>query len=113
MIPLWITQESWQAFEESRRKIKAPLTPYAGKLILAELCKLKASGEDPQACLDQTIRNGWRDVFPLRDKAMKAQHGTEAASVWVAEQDEAKRRSQTPEAKEARDRAMRAIKRVA
>jgi hypothetical protein len=72
MIPVWISQESWQAFTEMRRKIKAPLTDYAGKLIVHELVRLKTSGEDPQACLDQSIRNGWRDVFPLRDKQLRA-----------------------------------------
>ena len=71
MIPTWITPESWQAFEEMRCKIKAPLTIYAGKLIVSELCKLKASGESPQDCLDQSIRNGWRDVFPVRDKQLR------------------------------------------
>jgi hypothetical protein len=72
MIPVWITPESWQAFEESRRKTcKAPLTIYAAKLVIMELVRLKSAGEDPQACLDQSIRNGWRDVFPLREKALR------------------------------------------
>lgn len=70
MIPTWITPESWAAFEEMRKKIKAPLTIYASKLVIRELVKLKSSGQDPQDCLDQSIRNGWRDVFPLRDKGM-------------------------------------------
>jgi hypothetical protein len=69
--PVWITLESWEAFHECRRKLKAPLTCYAEKLVVIELCKLKTSGEDPQACLDQSIVNGWRDVFPLRDKGLK------------------------------------------
>ena len=51
----WIDPASWQAFIEMRRKLKAPLTPYAEKLIMRELVKLKASGNDPQACLDQSI----------------------------------------------------------
>ena len=71
MTPTWVTQESWDAFVAMRKLIKAPLTIYAGKLIVSELCKLKASGESPQDCLDQSIRNGWRDVFPVRDKQLK------------------------------------------
>jgi hypothetical protein len=72
MIPTWITPESWQAFEEMRKKTcKAPLTIYAAKLVVMELVRLKGAGEDPQACLDQSIRNGWRDVFPVRDKALR------------------------------------------
>lgn len=66
----WIDPESWDAFREMRKKIKAPLTPYAEKLILRELVKLKIAGHDPQNCLDQSIANSWRDVFPLRDKGL-------------------------------------------
>ncbi len=67
----WIDPESWEAFREMRKKIKAPLTPYAEKLILRELVKLKQAGHDPQCCLDQSICNCWRDVFPLRDKGLQ------------------------------------------
>lgn len=70
--PDWIDLESWEAFHEMRRKIKSPLTTYAEKLVIGELVKLKGSGEDPQACLDQSIMNGWRDVFKLRDKGLAA-----------------------------------------
>jgi hypothetical protein len=85
MIPAWISPESWDAFVEMRKKIKAPLTIYAGNLIIRELVKLKSSGEDPQACLDQSIRNGWRDVFPLRDKALRV--STVAPEVQKAHSD--------------------------
>jgi hypothetical protein len=67
----WIEPEAWQAFHDMRKRIKAPLTPYAEKLIVRELVKLKTAGHDPQACLDQSIMNSWRDVFPLRDKGIK------------------------------------------
>jgi hypothetical protein len=66
----WIDPESWRAFHDMRKKIKAPMTPYAEKLILRELVKLKTAGHDPQACLDQSIMNSWRDVFPVRDKGL-------------------------------------------
>jgi hypothetical protein len=72
MIPAWIDPESWGAFKAMRKAIKAPLTPYAEKLVIRELVKLKSAGNDPQACLDQSIMNSWRDVFPLRDKGVTA-----------------------------------------
>ena len=113
MTPQWISHESWEAFEDMRKKLKAPMTPYSAKLIVAELVKLKSSGEDPQACLDQSIRNGWRDVFPLRDKAMKTRSATGEANAFFEQQEQAKRASQTPEARAARDAALQAIRRVA
>jgi hypothetical protein len=102
----WIDPECWCAFCEMRRKIKAPLTPYAEKLIARELVKLKTAGHDPQACLEQSIMNGWRDVFPLRDKGLCK---SPAAEVWKPEQMTAAERDS---AERARRAAMGAIKRV-
>ena len=72
----WISPESWAAFREMRRKMRAPLTPYAERLIERELVRLKSLGHDPQACLDQSIMLAWRDVFPLRDRPAMVQRGT-------------------------------------
>ena len=100
LIPNWITSESWQAFEESRKRIKAPLTQYAGKLILVELCKLKSSGENPQDCLDQSIRNGWRDVFPVKDKGLRSvSAGVSATQELLREQAEHAKMATKPPAK--------------
>jgi hypothetical protein len=66
--PTWISRESWDAFREMRRKIKAPLAnDYAEKRVIASLCRLKSAGQDPQACLDQSIELSWRGVFALRE----------------------------------------------
>lgn len=51
---------------------KAPFTARAEMLILKELYKLKEQGQDPNACLDQSTLNGWRDVYPVKDKAKKS-----------------------------------------
>jgi hypothetical protein len=108
--PSFIDPEAWAAFHEMRRKIKAPLTPYAERLILRELVRLKSSGEDPQACLDQSIRNGWRDVFPLRDKGVRAaEGGVEATKALLAEMDA---RPSDPPPPEVRERLQR-LRRVA
>jgi hypothetical protein len=64
----FISDESWTAFCEMRKKIRAPLTPYAERLILLELTKLKSAGHDPQKCLDQSIMLGWRDIWPVKHK---------------------------------------------
>jgi hypothetical protein len=109
--PLWITSESWQAFHEMRKKIKAPLTAYAEKLIVVELCRLKSAKEDPQACLDQSIRNGWRDVFPLRDKRVAMQ----AASNDDFERYDAERREPQADPVKRRaaiDQALKAVRRM-
>lgn len=107
----WIDPESWQAFCDMRKRIKAPLTPYAEKLIVRELVKLKSAGHDPQACLDQSIMNSWRDVFPVRDKGIKSASSNADFERYVREASEpladpAKRRA-------AIELAKSSIKRVA
>ncbi len=83
----WITPESWEAFLAMRKKIRAPLTAYSEKLILRELVKLKAAGHDPQACLDQSIMNCWRDVYPLRQKAIGNER-TAATNEYLRDMDD-------------------------
>lgn len=72
-LPEWIDKEAWSGFIEMRRAMKKiPFTPRAEALILAELYKLRDAGQDPNACLDQSTLNGWRDVYPVKDKAKKS-----------------------------------------
>ena len=108
----WIDPESCQAFHDMRRRIKAPLSPYAEKLIVRELVKLKTAGHDPQACLDQSIMLGWRDVFPVRDKGIKsAAPGNADFERYVREASEPP--ADRAKARAALDMALGAIKRVA
>jgi hypothetical protein len=52
-----------------RNKIKKPLTENACKLIFRELDKIKNQhGHDPNDVLEQSIRNDWQDVYPLKNK---------------------------------------------
>lgn len=66
-VPDWVPREDWQAFEDSRKKLRKPMTDRARSLVLAELEKLRAAGHDPAVVLAQSIRKGWLDVFPLKD----------------------------------------------
>lgn len=68
-LPEWIVPECWRGFVEARSRY--PLTPHAAKLMLAALEELRDSGEDPNACLDQSARNGWRDVFPVKRDGLR------------------------------------------
>ena len=68
-LPSWIPQETWDAFVEMRKKtLKKPPTDFALNLILRELFKLRDQGHDPLACLEQSIINGWCDVYALKAK---------------------------------------------
>jgi hypothetical protein len=62
-----VPKKNWDEFVKMRKKIKAPLTEHAADLVILELKKLQAAGHDPVAVIDQSTRNSWRDVFPIRE----------------------------------------------
>ncbi len=66
VLPAWLKQETWGAFLEHRKNVKAPLTALAKTRILNELEKLHKLGFDPIDVIDQTIMNNWTGVFPIR-----------------------------------------------
>jgi hypothetical protein len=67
ILPEKIDPPLWEAFEEMRKSIKAPLTDHAKKLILDKLMRF----DDPNGSLRQSIENTWRGVFPLKEQIKK------------------------------------------
>lgn len=65
-LPDWLPIEPWEAWLETRRKLKAPNTERALKLAIGDLEKLRAEGQDPGAILDMAIKRGWRGLFPVK-----------------------------------------------
>src|ERR1017187_8257758 len=49
VLPVEVSPETWNAFEEMRRKIRAPLTDRARQNIVADLKRLHTQGHDPEA----------------------------------------------------------------
>jgi biotin operon repressor len=99
--PDWIHADAWAGFVENRRHIKFPMTERAATLVIRELEKLRAAGADPNTILDQSTRNGWRDVFPIRQEKSHASNlpggkDSLAQRIWRKSADE-----------ELRDRAQR------
>lgn len=76
--PDWIDPTAWSEYLAMRKKKRAPPTTRACELVVAELTKLKASGQDPNAVLDQSTRNSWTDVYAL--KSHGANHATRTPS---------------------------------
>lgn len=67
-LPDWIDPKAWTDFLAHRRAIRKPATSRAQELVVRELDKLRTQGHQPRDVLEQSIRNGWQDVFPVRDK---------------------------------------------
>jgi len=76
-IPDFIDKELWHDFLEMRKKLRKPPTDRAKDLLLKDLEKLRAAGDDPNEVLKQSIKYSWQGVFPLKDKSRtpKSKHG--------------------------------------
>lgn len=64
-LPSDINLETWEAYIEMRKSIKHPMTEYAKQLIIT---KLSSIGQDKNKVLNQSIENGWKGVFPLKNE---------------------------------------------
>jgi hypothetical protein len=66
--PAGVNQETWNAFIEMRKAMKAPLTAFSAKLIISNLTKLSNdNGNGMEMILQQSIANNWKGVFPLKE----------------------------------------------
>ena len=66
--PDWLPAEAWAGYLAMRKRkaSRAPFTDRARALVLAELQRLRADGHDVAGVLDQSVRNGWTDVYPVK-----------------------------------------------
>ena len=67
-IESWVPADAWEAFDEMRRKVanRFPWTDRAKVLIQTDLWNLLQAGEDLKQVLEQSVKLGWRGVFPVR-----------------------------------------------
>lgn len=66
-LPAYIDAELWTDFVEGRKEMqkqKIPFTAVAQKRLLMKCMKLHDDGFDVNACLEESICNCWRSVFP-------------------------------------------------
>lgn len=64
--PSGISEEAWHEFMMLRQRMKAADTAYAIKLVIAQLRNLEAQGFRPQDVIEQSLRSGWKDVYPIK-----------------------------------------------
>ena len=65
-VPDWIDRAAWDGFIEMRIGKNKPPTKRALELMLKELEKFRARGQDPSAVLDQSTQWSWIGLYDLR-----------------------------------------------
>ena len=73
VLPDWIPAEAWSGYEDMRKRKRAPMTPRARDLKVAELLRFKDAGHDVGAILDKSTANGWTDVYEPKGAPGKSQ----------------------------------------
>lgn len=76
----------WLNFVEMRKKSRKPLTGRAGELVRLELAKFKERGFDPVEILENSIRNGWLDVYEPREGTKNGARSATTRGATRAEQ---------------------------
>jgi uncharacterized protein YdaU (DUF1376 family) len=64
-LPEWIPADSWNGWDDMRRKARKPLTDRSRSLAVRELEKLRDAGEDVGAVIDRATLKGWMSFYPL------------------------------------------------
>lgn len=78
VLPDWIPAEPWAGYVEMRKKKRAPMTPRALQLKVAELLRFRDAGHDVGAILDKSTANCWTDVYEPKGTSVGKQ-----ADVWA------------------------------
>lgn len=70
--PDWLNQKLWKEFKKYRTQIKAPLTPHAEKLCIADLKTQIDEGYKQEDIINQTIMSGkWKSFYPVKNKKIE------------------------------------------
>lgn len=70
VLPEWLSVQTVQDFIEYRKTIKKPVTQVALSRLISKLDGFRQQGADPNACLDESIVNGWQGVFMPKQGSM-------------------------------------------
>lgn len=81
--PDFVNQDLWVDFLEIRKSVKAKNTPRAIKLLVAELKKLVSQGHDANAVIEASIRNSWKDVYPLKSDPKATEQDKSKKPDWL------------------------------
>lgn len=80
-VPEWIPIPVWDSFCEMRKALRKKLTPGGAKLIIQELDKLRANGENVSEVLNQSTRNSWTGIFPVKQTVAKPTRRADLANM--------------------------------
>ena len=79
-IPVYIKEDTWEAFEEMRSRKRCPLTDFAARRVIGKLEEFWRQGYDADWLLAEAIEHSWTSVFLCRDAVRRQVTSEEAAA---------------------------------
>lgn len=61
ILPAWLDRETWDEFRQMRKRVRAPMTPHAEKLLIDRLTPFASRSKE---LLERSIVNCWKDIYP-------------------------------------------------
>ena len=91
-VPFFIDTELWVAYHNMRSANKKHATEYACKLIVKNLTKFNEKGLDANQSLENSIKNGWTDVYEPKQSSTTNKKGinhgqSQSASQQISQAD--------------------------
>lgn len=74
-LPSCLAERDWEEYLAHRKSIQAPMSIIAQRRALHQLEKLHADGQDVAKVIDQSIVNGWKGLFAIKNLTGENQHG--------------------------------------
>jgi hypothetical protein len=65
-LPGWIEKQTWEDYEQMRRRIGKPMTDRARHMAVDKLAELQNKGHPVVDVLQQSIFNSWQGIFELK-----------------------------------------------
>lgn len=74
-LPTFLPTQPWRDFLEMRKRIRKSPTARAKELLIKKLEQFTNQGHDPTEILENSIRNGWQDVYEPKNDRRGNGHG--------------------------------------
>ncbi len=74
-LPGDVQKADWDDFVQHRKDMKAPMSQMAQARALSKIKDLISQGQDAHAVIDQSIVNGWKGLFPVKDDKLNVFSG--------------------------------------
>lgn len=78
-------KQAYQEFIKMRKQIKSPMTDKAITLLINKLDKMTTDKQMQISILNQSILNGWKSVYPLKDDSIAIKRGNTSSNNIFAE----------------------------